>query len=178
MAELRADREVADRKVESLQMTLAALKDDHERLKGSEASLRTARANLKDREEKLRAMSKQLEAARCVHGQPHHHVIPPCLELNTQVLTAGISARSYGRNWVANCPAIYCSLADDSVLLACIARSGHRGSRALSMDQQHCLVAVGVCSYVWMRNLANLAGRRWRPPGQPRSTSRPGRGNA
>ena len=56
---------MADRKVESLQMTLAALKDDHERLKGAEASLKAARANLKDREEKLRAMSKQLDAARC-----------------------------------------------------------------------------------------------------------------
>ncbi len=73
MAELRADRDVANRKVESLQMTLAALKDDHERLKGSEASLRTARANLKDREEKLRAMSKQLEAARCVPKQALCH---------------------------------------------------------------------------------------------------------
>ena len=65
LADARADREVANRKVESLQMTLAALKDDHERLKGAEASLKNARANLKDREEKLRAMSKQLEAARC-----------------------------------------------------------------------------------------------------------------
>ena len=65
LAELKAERDVADRKVESLQMTLAALKDDHERLKGAEASLKAARANLKDREEKLRAMSKQLEAARC-----------------------------------------------------------------------------------------------------------------
>ena len=65
MAELKAERDVADRKVESLQMTLAALKDDHERLKGAEASLKAARANLKDREEKLRAMSKQLDAARC-----------------------------------------------------------------------------------------------------------------
>ena len=55
---------MANRKVESLQMTLAALKDDHERLKGAEASLKAARANLKDREEKLRAMSKQLDAAR------------------------------------------------------------------------------------------------------------------
>lgn len=73
MAELKAERDVANRKVESLQMTLAALKDDHERLKGSEASLRTARANLKDREEKLRAMSKQLEAARCVPKQALQH---------------------------------------------------------------------------------------------------------
>ena len=82
MAELRAEREVAARKAESLQMTLAALKDDHERLKGSEASLRAARANLKDREEKLRAMAKQLEAARCAHAQPHphsrsHHALSP-----------------------------------------------------------------------------------------------------
>ena len=64
MAELKTERDVADRKVESLQMTLAALKDDHERLKGAEAALKAARANLKDREEKLRAMSKQLDAAR------------------------------------------------------------------------------------------------------------------
>ena len=65
LAELKAERDVAERKVESLQMTLAALKDDNERLKGAEASLKSARANLKDREEKLRAMSKQLDAARC-----------------------------------------------------------------------------------------------------------------
>lgn len=64
LAEVKAERDVANRKVESLQMTLTALKEDHERAKGAEASLRAARANLKDREEKLRAMSRQLEAAR------------------------------------------------------------------------------------------------------------------
>ena len=64
LAEAKAERDVANRKVESLQMTLSALKEDHERVKGAEASLRAARANLKDREEKLRAMSRQLEAAR------------------------------------------------------------------------------------------------------------------
>ncbi len=64
LAEATAERDVANRKVESLQMTLSALKEDHERAKDAEASLRAARTNLKDREEKLRAMSRQLEAAR------------------------------------------------------------------------------------------------------------------
>ena len=42
VTELKAKEDVANRKVESLQMALAALKDDHERLKGAESSLRNA----------------------------------------------------------------------------------------------------------------------------------------
>lgn len=97
VAELKAEREVGHRKVESLQMTLAALKDDHERLKGSEASLRAARANLKDREEKLRAMSKQLEAARCVREQAFCHWTPRS-SAGTPLLSAEIWICLYGKD--------------------------------------------------------------------------------
>ena len=104
---------MANRKVESLQMTLAALKDDHERLKGSEASLRTARANLKDREEKLRAMSKQLEAARCAPKQALHHLFAASFEPKSITRESKNEHSGYqGFFWVCRSSAMFCFHAD------------------------------------------------------------------